>query len=78
MKNKLIFTAIIFKLITYQFCFSFDFNLKQIYQIPENYDESKKYRTYIADETMKKISALTPTGRRLLEKQLDNLLDENL
>lgn len=30
------------------------------------------------DETMKKISALTPTGRRLLEKQLDNLLDENL
>lgn len=30
------------------------------------------------DETMKKISALTPTGRRLLEKQLENLLDENL
>ena len=30
------------------------------------------------DETMKKITALTPTGRRLLEKQLDNLLDESL
>ena len=30
------------------------------------------------DEMMKKISALTPTGRRLLEKQLDNLLDESL
>lgn len=30
------------------------------------------------DETMKKITALTPTGRRLLEKQLDNLLDEGL
>lgn len=30
------------------------------------------------DETAKKITALTPTGRRLLEKQLDNLLDESL
>lgn len=30
------------------------------------------------DETTKKITALTPTGRRLLEKQLDNLLDESL
>lgn len=35
-------------------------------------------KPYDLDETMKKISALTPTGRRLLEKQLDNLLDENL
>lgn len=68
MKNKLIFTAIIFKLITYQFCFSFDFNLKQIYQIPENYDESKKYRTYIADETMKKI---------FKDKALDELRTKN-
>lgn len=30
------------------------------------------------DETTKKIAALTPTGRRLLEKQLENLLDEGL
>lgn len=30
------------------------------------------------DKTMKKITALTPTGRRLLEKQVDNLLDESL
>ena len=30
------------------------------------------------DETMKKITDLTPTGRRLLEKQLDTLLDEGL
>lgn len=30
------------------------------------------------DSTMKKITALTPTGRRLLEKKLDNLLDEGL
>ncbi|MDO4174657.1 MAG: helix-turn-helix domain-containing protein [Eubacteriales bacterium] len=30
------------------------------------------------DEIMKKLSALTPSGRRLLEKLLDNLLDEGL
>ncbi|MGN0740246.1 MAG: transglutaminase domain-containing protein [Treponema sp.] len=66
MKNKLIFTVIFLKLITYQLCFSFNF--KGIYQIPENYDESKKYRTYIPDETIKKI---------LKDKSLDELRTKN-
>ncbi len=35
-------------------------------------------KTQGMDDTMKKITALTPTGRRLLEKQLDDLLSEGL